>query len=688
MARIGIDIGGTFTDAVLLDGERCLSTKLLTRHDALAQAVVEAVRELLARAEVPAGAVEQVVHGTTLATNAIIERRGARTAMITTEGFRDVIELGTESRFDQYDLEIEKPPPLVPRRHRFTIAERMSARGEVLRPLDLEALDALLPMLDEAGIESVAVCLLHAYAWPDHERRIADRLRARRPDLRISLSSEVSPEIREYERFSTTCANAYVQPRVAGYLEVLERRLRELGLRAPLHLMLSNGGLTDVGTAIRFPVRLVESGPAGGAIFAARVARDCGIDGAIAFDMGGTTAKLCLLDRGEARTSRNFEVARAYRFKQGSGLPLRIPATELIEIGAGGGSIAALDALGLIAVGPESAGSDPGPACYGLGGEAPTVTDADLVLGRLDAQGFAGGKISLDREAARAAIGERIAVPAALDADAAAYGIVEMVDEAMANAAREHVAEAGAALGERALIVFGGAGPLHATRVARKLGIRRVVVPAGAGVGSAIGMLLAPVAFEVTQSRGERLSALNLEATIATLREMAGEAARAVASAGEAEVQTRYIAYMRYVGQAHEIVVPFARAELGPGLGHALRTAYDAAYQMRYGRTIPNVDIEVTAWSARVAAAGHGEAPVMVPAETVSSARELRSLYDPDLDDWQEVPVIERAALTPGARLAGPAIIREAQTSTIVPAAAEVEMHKRGHLLVTLGAGA
>ncbi len=489
-ARLAVDIGGTFTDLALEHAGRRTTIKVLTTQAAPEQGVLDGVRSVLAAARVTAAEIGIVIHGTTLATNAIIERKGARTALITTRGFRDVIAMGNESRYDQYDLNITLPEPLVPRHLRLGVPERLDNEGNVLLPLDEAAVRALLPALRDADVQSIAVGFLHAFVNPRHEQRVREIVAEVLPDIPVSLSSEVSPEMREWERFSTTVANAYVQPMMARYLRNLEAGLQGLGVAAPLFLMLSGGGLTTIETACRFPVRLVESGPAGGAIFSASIARQCGLESVLSFDMGGTTAKICLIDGFKPQTARAFEVARVGRFRKGSGLPLRIPVIEMVEIGAGGGSLAHVDAMGRIAVGPESAGADPGPACYGRGGTRPAVTDANLVLGRYDAARFAGGTMSLDETAAHDVLVAEVGGKLGLAAEMAALGVVEMVDENMANAARVHAIESGKTYEGRTLIAFGGGGPVHACRVAEKIGISRVLVPSGAGVGSAIGSLL------------------------------------------------------------------------------------------------------------------------------------------------------------------------------------------------------
>ncbi|WP_370269268.1 hydantoinase/oxoprolinase family protein, partial [Nioella sp.] len=498
--RLGADIGGTFTDLVLEGPKGRFSTKVLTTYSAPEDAIIEGMHRVCEKAGIAPSAISQVIHGTTLATNALIERRGAKTALITTEGFRDVIEMRTESRFEQYDLNLKLPDPLLPRNRRYTVSERLDADGGTLIPLDRSEVEALADDLREAGYESIAVGLLHSYVNDAHERMIAEVLAERLPGVMVSLSSQVSPQMREYERFNTTIANAYIKPLMKSYLGRLKGRLAEEGADCPVFLMHSGGGIIDIDTAADFPVRLVESGPAGGAVFAADIAARHGLDRVLSFDMGGTTATICLIKHQTPKTARVFEVARSYRFKKGSGMPISIPVIDMVEIGAGGGSLAHVDALNQIRVGPESAGSEPGPACYGRGGERPAVTDADLVLGKLDPTHFAGGSIPLYPDRSEAALKAHLADRLDMDATEAAWGLAEVVDENMANAARVHAVENGEDLSTYTMIAFGGAAPLHAARLCEKLGIARCLVPVGAGVGSAIGFLRAPFCFEANRS--------------------------------------------------------------------------------------------------------------------------------------------------------------------------------------------
>jgi len=682
-ARLAVDIGGTFTDLALEQGGRRSTAKVLTTPASPETGVLEGVRALLQTAGLTPADITILVHGTTLATNLVIERKGATTALITTDGFRDVLALGNESRYDQYDLNIVLPQPLVPRHLRLPVAERLDNEGNILRPLDIAGLRALVPALKRHEVTSIAVGFLHSFVNPVHEQRAREVLAAELPDVPVSLSSEVSPEMREWERFSTTVANAYVQPLMARYLRRLETGLREMGLTAPLFLMLSGGGLTTIETACRFPIRLVESGPAGGAIFAAHVARQCGLQDVLSFDMGGTTAKICLIDQQKPQTARTFEVARVGRFRKGSGLPLRIPVIEMVEIGAGGGSLAHVDRMGLIGVGPESAGADPGPACYGRGGTLPAVTDANLTLGRYDGAHFAGGSMRLDGEAARRALSEAVGGPLGLDADMAALGVVEMVDENMANAARVHAIESGKNYDGRTLIAFGGGGPVHACRVAEKIGIDRVLVPSGAGVGSAIGFLRAPVGYEVVRSLYQRFRSFDVAAVNALLDDMAAEAEAVVAkgSFGVPTVQTR-IAYMRYVGQGHEIPVPLPVRTLLAEDVAAIRAEYDAAYMRFYDRPVPGSDVEIMSYAVVVATEAEAVAePDALPFTTSEAppapGRRVRDTATAETVAWA---IHDRRHLLPGMRLSGPAIIAEDETSTLVGPGWQASIDRLGYI--------
>jgi len=684
-ARLAIDVGGTFTDVVLDRNGQQWTTKLLTTHDAPERGVIAGVVAALNSAGVRPDNVDFIIHGTTLATNALIERKGARTALLTTEGFRDTIELGTESRFDQYDVNLVKQAPLVPRNWRIPIVERVAADGEILCPLDeASALDAITRLRTES-IESVAVAFLHSYVQPVHEQRVRALLHDRLPDVLVSLSSEVSPEMREYERFTTTCANAYVQPLIAGYLTRLENDLKARGLSCQLFLMLSSGGITTVETACAFPIRLVESGPAGGAIFAQNVARRHGIARALSFDMGGTTAKICLIDDFKPQTSRIFEVSRSSRFQKGSGIPLRIPVIE-IEIGAGGGSIARVDRLGRIAVGPDSAGSTPGPACYARGGLEPTVTDADVVLGRIDPKAFAGGQVLLHPELAQAAMARVGSTPTlGFDAEEFAYAIVELVDEAMSNAARVHAVESGRTLSNHTLIAFGGAAPLHIGRVADKLGVARVIVPVGAGVGSAIGFLLAPISYEVARSMYVRLQGFRPERINALLSAMTDEARRVAGQGPEGRCLTEHrTAFARYVGQGYEIPIVLPIGTLLEADAAVLRNAFEQSYLQQYGRLIDGVDIEILAWTVTVGTdVPEMELMATVNNQPASPPSIWRDIFDIGQGAWIKAGLYRRSELPPGSSLSGPAIIIEESTSIVIGPGYDVAIAADASIVMT-----
>jgi N-methylhydantoinase A len=645
-----------------------VTKKVLTTPRAPEIGVMTGLAEILVEAKMQASQLDVLIHGTTLATNAILERKGTPTALIATDGFRDVLEIAYESRYDQYDIAIEKPIQLVPRHLRFTIPERVDAQGGVRRPLDEAAVQALVPRLRDTGVGAVAICLLHAYANPAHERRVRAILAAAMPELAIAISSEVCPEIREYERTSTTVANAYVQPLMARYLNQLKTRLAESHYRGPVYLMTSGGGLTTLDAAARFPIRLVESGPAGGAILASWLARQTGEDKVVSYDMGGTTAKICLIERGEPQSSRSFEVDRAARFLKGSGLPLRIPVIEMVEIGAGGGSIARIDALGRIAVGPQSAGSEPGPACYGRGGENPTVTDADVMLGRIAAEDFAGGRMQLNREASRRALEAQIGTQQGMNPETAAYGVAEMIDETMASAARVHGVERGHAIADHTMIAFGGAAPLHACRVAEKLGIARVIVPLNAGVGSAIGFLRAPVAYEVVHSRYMRLSRFDAEGANTLMRAMIAEARGVVVpGAGGRDVRESRGAYMRYLGQGHEILVALPERDLGAPDATEIRTRYEEAYRRLFARIIPGAEIEILSWSIIASTAPEIPERLAAPAPLKpATPHAMRRVFDAESGGHKDLPVHRRVDLAPGARVIGPALIIEDETTTLV----------------------
>lgn len=685
--RVGADIGGTFTDVALEVDGRLHSGKVLTNYAAPEQAIIEGVLATLGQAGLIPDQLESLIHGTTLATNALIERRGAHTAFITTEGFRDVIEMRTESRFEQYDLNIVLPAPLIAREHRYVVGGRMAADGQELASLDERALDHVIDAIEAGGFESVAVGLIHSYRNPAHEHRVRERLRARLPQLSISLSCEVSPQIREYERFNTVCANAFVKPLMSSYLQRLASGLQAHGIDCPVYLIHSGGGLMSLDSAAEFPVRLLESGPAGGAIYAADIAARYGLDRVLSYDMGGTTAKICLIQNQRPQTARTFEVARTYRFKKGSGMPISIPVIEMVEIGAGGGSLAHVDELHQIRVGPESAGSEPGPACYGRGGTRPAVTDADLILGRLDPERFAGGSLRLDLDAAQRALTTTVIEPLGGDLVEAAFGVCEVVDENMANAARVHAVESGRELAHYTMIAYGGAAPLHAARLCEKLGIERLIVPPGAGVGSAIGFLRAPFGYESLRSAVMRLNELDLDTTNALLREMEQEVSTFIAETGHrGEVERELKAYMRYVGQGWEIPVTIDRERLCADDIDWLRQRFIDAYVDIFGHGVDNLDAEIVSWSLLLRAPSAKVEPRRLESTALGQpafeTQGQRRVFDAHSGRFHTSPVIDRQALPIGIRVNGPAVIVEAETSTIVPPTFGVTRQGDGCLLV------
>lgn len=664
--RLAVDIGGTFTDLVLELPDRTLSAKLLTTHAAPDEAVIAGTQAILREAGVPASSLDLVIHGTTLATNALIERKGARSALITTAGFRDSLEIAYEHRFEQYDLYMERPEPLIARDLRLEVPERLASDGSVLLQLDETALERLVPLLQQRDIQSVAISFLHSYINPAHEGRARAIIARLAPHVAVTISSEVCREIREYERTSTVVANAYVLPMMERYLTRMQAGLRGIGATCPLLLMMSSGGICTVETARRFPVRLVESGPAGGAILARHVAARGGYDRAISFDMGGTTAKLTLIDDFTPQQSRHFEVARTARFAKGSGFPVRIPVIDMVEIGAGGGSIARIDSLRRIVVGPDSAGANPGPACYANGGTQPTVTDADVVLGRIDLTRFAGGKIALDPERALQAVTATIGSPLGMPVQEAARGIAEIVDETMASAARVHAVENGKDTSDRTLIAFGGAAPLHAARLAQKLGIRRVVVPPDAGVGSALGFLGAPIAYEVVRTMLVRLDTLEQTTIDALFAEMRAEA-EAVVRLGvpQGDLVEIRTGFMRYRGQGHEVAVPLPDGRLDPA---ALRSAFDATYARVYGRVIPRLEVEAVTWTLSLAEPHDLPAQLASPPDAGAAARSGQCrIVETVSGETVDASLFVRSHLSKGARLSGPAVVVEDGTSTIVP---------------------
>ena len=690
--RFGFDIGGTFTDFVLINAQtgEMESYKTLTTPNDPSKAVLDGWKTLLQRAEISGAEVETAIHGTTLITNALIERKGAKTAMITTKGFRDVLEMAKEMRYDIYDLLIVLPEPLVSRPLRLEVAERITAKGEVLTPLKVEDLENLKTKLEAEEVEAVAVCYLHSFTNDAHETQTGQWFKANMPELSLSLSSEVAPEIREYERMSTTVCNAYVQPLTETYLDKLQQDLSEQGFQHQVYLMLSSGGISTLERAARFPVRLVESGPAAGALVAAYYGQLVGEDNLVSFDMGGTTAKMCLIKNGTPAVTDTFEIARVHRFKRGSGLPIRVPTIELIEIGAGGGSVARVDELGLLKVGPESAGADPGPACYGLGGTKPTVTDADAVLGYLNPDFFLGGRMSLDLEAAKEAIRTELAEPMGISVTEAAHGLYRVVNENMISATRVHVAERGADARRLKLIAFGGAGPVHAHEIARALKMKGYILPASAGVASALGFLTAPASFEFARTYITKLAPETLADLDDVYADLEAEGRKTLTEAGIADEDMRFIrqADLRHVGQGHEIVVTLPYDKLADvDLDSNLRPRFYEAYEAIYGHAHHHLGLELT--TCRLTARGPNPQINLKQIEAKAGDAEeaikgYRQAYFAEAGGYVETPLYERSKLAPGMSFAGPAIVEEVDSTAVIGPNTNVTIDKYANLIVEL----
>jgi len=692
-ARIGVDVGGTFTDLVLHDPARDLVHvgKLLTTPEDPSAAIIAGISRILQETGLRPSDLNSVVHGTTLITNTIIERTGATVGLFTTEGFRDTIEIGRETRYDLYDLFLEMPPTLVPRHRRLEIAERIDADGKVLLKLDEDAVaSAARQLVEREGCEALAIAFMHSYRSPEHERRAGEIVRHLYPSLPLSLSADVAPEIREYERTSTACANAYVQPLMQRYLDRFEAELGKLGFLGHLYVMLSGGGITTVREAKEYPIRLIESGPAAGAMAASFLARLAGLDRVISFDMGGTTAKMCLVEDGAPDHKFNFEAGRVRRFQKGSGLPLKVSVVDMIEIGAGGGSLAHVDATsGLMKVGPRSAGAKPGPVCYGLGGTQPTVTDADLVLGRLDPSYFLGGELKLDLKRVHGIFADKIASQINVASQDAALGVQRIVDETMAAATRMHLAEKGRDPRQYTIIAFGGAGPVHAWNLARLLKVGRVVVPLGAGVASALGFLVAPPATDMVRSYVARLERVDWSHVNAMLSEMQKLGCDLLTEAGADRERITYTptADMRYVGQGFEIPVRLPGLSLSAADLPTLRESFFSSYRMHFGRLVEDASIEGLSWrlacvapntdiriSARGSQGGEG---------TNACRGERPVLFEGY--GWRTCPVYDRYALRTGATFFGPALIEERESTCVVGPGTQVSVDEMKNLVIELG---
>ena len=687
MYRVGIDIGGTFTDMLWVgeDGVAVIGKTLTTPGDP-SLAVENALRPALqaGRTQSERGT---LIHGTTLVTNALIERKGAPTALLTTAGFRDAVEIGREHRYELYDLNLDLPKPLVPRHLRFDVPERIAADGSVIEPLDETFVRRLVGELSANGIKAIAVSYLNSFRNPSHEKRTAEVIAEVAPHIRVSLSSEVVAEIREFQRTSTTLANVYVQERVANYLGQLQARLDQIGFTGNFFIMLSSGGIATRETASRFPVRLLESGPAAGALAAAQAGLRCGHRDLLSFDMGGTTAKLCVIEDGQPAKTHEFEVDRVYRFRKGSGLPVRIPVIDMIEIGAGGGSIARIDSLGLLKVGPDSSGADPGPVCYGLSGTEPTVTDADLVLGYLDADYFLGGQMRLDVERARTALA-RLGTKLGMSVEQAAWGIHQIVNENMANAARAHLGERGKDPRRMPMYAFGGAGPVHGYRVAEILRLPALISPFGAGVGSTFGLLAAPLAFDFVRSAYSRLDQLEWNFANRLLDDMAEEGRGVLERSGLSAGQMTYqrSADLRYVGQGHEVAVLLPEGVLSAEHLPRIYQLFNDAYRTLYGREGPDVPLEVINW--RVVASG--PRPELNLKLATNSRREgeaerkSRRAYFPEHGEYLETAVYDRYALNAGMEFSGPAIVEERESTLIIGARGKARVDERLNIVVEL----
>lgn len=690
--RIGVDIGGTFTDLALFDdsGNEALTHKLLTTPDDPAEAVIEGVRAIAGKAGVPVGAIAAVAHGTTLVTNAVIERKGTPTAMVVTEGFADVLDIAQERRYDLFDLRIRFPEPVIPRALRIGLAERMRHDGTVMRPPDLAALEAPLRAAVEEGVRGVAVCLLHSYANPVHEEAVGSWIGEHFPDLHVSLSSTVFPYMREYERWVTTCLNAYVQPVADRYLRRLEDGLARAGFAGRFLIMSSSGGTLDASVARELPIRLLESGPAAGALMAARVGSAIGVPDLLSFDMGGTTAKGCIIRGGAPSKRYDLEVARVHEFKAGSGLPAKIPVLDMIEIGAGGGSLAGIDERGALVMGPRSAGADPGPACYGRGGTAPTLTDANLLLGYLGAGSFLGGRMRLDTAAAERAIAQGVGAPLGVEVVRAAWGMHEVINEDVARAFRVHASERGVDYRRCSMVVFGGSGPLHGARVARKLRIPELVCPAGAGVMSAFGLLASPPAFETVVSLRRPLEELDPATFERVMGDLADRSAAALARGGVAREAVRFVRRldMRYAGQGHEIEVEVPEADDPGATLRALPDAFARAYAAVFGMALADRRIEVVNWKIEAVGPVPGsDRPYRIDGfgSSASALKGHRPAWFPEAGGFVDCPVLDRYALAQGSEMEGPALVEERESTCVVGPRDRLRVDAQMNLVISIG---
>ena len=690
MYRLGVDIGGTFTDFVLLEHATGVATlhKQLTTPDDPSEAVIEGIDYLLKETGVDISAVSSVVHGTTLVTNALIERRGSPTGMLVTKGMRDVLDIAKERRYDLFDLRLRFPEPVVPRYCRREINERVCSDGKVAAPLDRDEVRAAIDeLIVKEKIEALAVCFLNSYANTDHERQVEELIQSEYPKLKVSCSATVFPYIREYERWTTAVMNAYVQPTVDRYIRRIEERLTTAGFHGKIHIMTSSGGMVTTEISRRFPIRLLESGPAAGSLMAAQVGRELGEKRVLSFDMGGTTAKGVLVRDGKPLKKYELEVARVHEFKAGSGLPAKAPAVDMIEIGAGGGSIASLDDRGLIGVGPTSAGAFPGPACYGRGGQQPTLTDANLILGYLSADSFLGGKMPLNFMEAKQAMEDVICTPLGLDHLRAAWGVHETINEDVARAFRVHASERAFDYRRSSMVGFGGSGPIHAARIARKLNVPTLIVPPGAGVMSAFGLLVSPFSFETAISRRVAMESLDKRSYDEIFTPLVEQVKAVLASAGvdRGAIQIHKTVDVRYSGQGYEVEVPASESL------DTLAETFRSAYQELFSSVLLDEQLEIVNWKVE----GSGPPPLSAAKIRLLAPNHeagdivvgRRGAYVPEQEAMVDVPVYDRYQLTPGFEFSGPAIVEEHESTLIVGDGDLVRVDERLNLIVTVKLG-
>ncbi len=687
--KLGIDIGGTFTDFVLFDNDsnQLFFAKTLTTYPNPTAGIFNGIKELEDKFGFPVKNINDIVHGTTLVTNAVIERKGAKTAFITTKGFEDVLEIGREMRYDIYDIFLTMPKPLVPRNLRLGITERIDTHGNIVTPLNEDRFQSLVHILKENDIEAVGICLLNSFTNTSHEKVLGNYLSKNIPEVYYSLSSEIMPEVREYERSSATAMNAYVQPITDKYLKDLETQLRIAGFSGNINIMISSGKLTTIDGARKSPIHLLESGPAGGAMAGVFYGTHLQEENLLCFDMGGTTSKACVIYEGKPEITNHFEAGRVKRFKKGSGLPVRIPVIDLIEIGAGGGSIARVNTIGLLTVGPDSASSTPGPACYNLGGKDPTVTDADLVLGYLNADYFLGGDMKLSVEAAKNAIKIKLADPLNISIEEAAMGIHKIVNENMANAARVHVLEKGMDPRHFNMIGFGGAGPVHAFGVAKLLNTKRLIIPVGAGVTSALGFLVSPVANEKIHSHIAELNSLKWEEVNAFLNDMENEGYEFLEQSGIAKNNAivERVVEMRYSGQGHEITIELPQGILNAASIPEIKKRFIKEYEFRYNRSIEGISLEMVTWRVVV----KGPTPQMkvkqfsTTANNANPYKGIRKVFFEETG-YLDCPVYDRYALKPNQKISGPAIIEEAESTTVIGINSTVQVDIDKNIIIDL----